>query len=1223
MVVDRKFKREPLRQRAEKPLSKKSPRASKVEDKGFKKLVHELEVHQVELEMQNEELRKAQEVIEESRQKYSDLYDFAPIGYFTFSSKGEILEVNLTGASLLGIEREKLIRRPFAAFVEAEFQSHFRDYCRNMLSSGKPERCELKLIKKDGKPFYASLRSIVVRHDNSIRIRSAVSDISELKKAQAQIQQLNAELEDRIRQRTGELKAQTEQLRREVASRKLVQEAIKESEERFRTLANATFEGIAITEQGRIVDANERLVQIIGGTRSELIGQEVASLIVPEDRDRVMANILQGAESHTEHQMFRRDDTRITVETHGRSIDYQGRQVRITAIRDITERKWAEEKLRESEEKHRAIVQTANEGIITVDAESTTTYVNETFAEILGLLPEELIGQNITKYFDKEDIALALAKREERRQGVRNSYEAKLVRKDGARIWVLVNSSPLFDGAGTFVGSLGMITDISERKRVEETLRESEGRYRTLFETAPDAIVVHRDGRFLDANDEALQLMGASSFQELASYGVLDFFRPEDREQSAERMRLATEEGKLPTREATLVRLDGREVTVEFHTARMEFQGAPAVQTIIRDITEWKQMEEEITHLASFPKLNPNPVIEVDLKGNISYMNSAAGTLFSPRSPIELNSWGTDFDSLVHSFVSDKRPIRREIQLGESWYQQIIHYVEELHRIRFYWLDVTERKRAEEALQESETRERERADELATLLDVVPTPVIIIHNPECTHMTGNRAAHELLKLPRNGEISLTAPLERRPLHYKAVKEGRELRLDELPARRAAMGEDVKDFEYTLVLDDGTTRELVAYGTPLRDQRGNLRGAVHTLVDITDRKRAEEALLENEERLRLAQESGNVGVWERYPTGEAYFSPETNRMYGLSPATIQVYQDWRARVHPDDIVRIEAEREAAILGREPFDFEFRILHSSGEIRWINSKGKAIYNESGEIIRLIGVNIDITDRKRIEEELRQRTLELQHLTETLEERVKDRTEELSSANKALAESQSRLQYLSMKLLETQEEERKRFATEVHDSFSSSLSALKHRIDVMQTGNGTPTEDLERLKSQVQGLIEESRRIQMALRPSILDDLGIVAALGWFTREFQKTYSHMGATKEIHVEEQDIPNRVKTPIFRITQEAFHNAVKHSKAKSIKLSLVKKGGSLRLEIQDNGIGVGSEILQSKEDRGRGLGLLSMEERASLSGGVFAIHSEVDKGTTIRVSWPLTPSRP
>ena len=149
MATGKKSKKELLRQRPEKLLSKRPKARRKIPAEDRERLIHELEVHQVELEMQREELRRAQEEIEESRLKYSNLYDFAPVGYFTFNQAGEIVEVNLTGTSLLGIERGKLLHRPFAAFVNPEFRSLFRDYRLNVLKSWGRERCELKLTKKD------------------------------------------------------------------------------------------------------------------------------------------------------------------------------------------------------------------------------------------------------------------------------------------------------------------------------------------------------------------------------------------------------------------------------------------------------------------------------------------------------------------------------------------------------------------------------------------------------------------------------------------------------------------------------------------------------------------------------------------------------------------------------------------------------------------------------------------------------------------------------------------------------------------------------------------------------------------------------------------------------------------------------------------------------------------------------------------------------------------
>ncbi|XUX00657.1 MAG: PAS domain S-box protein [Dehalogenimonas sp.] len=152
--------------------------------------------------------------------------------------------------------------------------------------------------------------------------------------------------------------------------------------------------------------------------------------------------------------------------------------------------------------------------------------------------------------------------------------------------------------------------------------------------------------------------------------------------------------------------------------------------------------------------------------------------------------------------------------------------------------DTTERRAAEEKVIQSQARERRRAEELATMIDVVPIPIIIVHDREATHMTGNRAANELLNVPQESEISLSAPEKTKPRHFKALKDGRELSLDELPAQRAARGETVRDFEFTLVFSDGTELQLLGYGSPIFDDHGNPRGAIHALVDITEHRKAE-------------------------------------------------------------------------------------------------------------------------------------------------------------------------------------------------------------------------------------------------------------------------------------------------------------------------------------------------------------------------------------------------
>jgi two-component system CheB/CheR fusion protein len=153
-------------------------------------------------------------------------------------------------------------------------------------------------------------------------------------------------------------------------------------------------------------------------------------------------------------------------------------------------------------------------------------------------------------------------------------------------------------------------------------------------------------------------------------------------------------------------------------------------------------------------------------------------------------------------------------------------------------VDITEHKRADEARRLSEHRERERAAELETVLDSIPTPVFIVHDPSGAHITGNRAANLLLRNAPGAEVSLSAPAEAKPRHFRATKDGRELRTDELPAQRAARGEAVQDFEFNIAFDDGTVRNVIGYGAPLQDAQGRPRGAVHVLIDITERKRSE-------------------------------------------------------------------------------------------------------------------------------------------------------------------------------------------------------------------------------------------------------------------------------------------------------------------------------------------------------------------------------------------------
>jgi PAS domain S-box-containing protein len=224
-------------------------------------------------------------------------------------------------------------------------------------------------------------------------------------------------------------------------------------------------------------------------------------------------------------------------------------------------------------------------------------------------------------------------------------------------------------------------------------------------------------------------------------------------------------------------------------------------------------------------------------------------------------------------------------------------------------------------------------------------------------------------------------------------------------------------------------------------------------------------------------------------------------------------------------------------------------------------------------------------------------------------------------ALRESESRLRMLSSELLKAQESERKRIARELHDSIVSSLSAVSLSIEgiLAQGKRGKEwTESLHTLTSIVQRAITEIRRIIADLRPSVLDDLGAAAAMDWLCREFQKVYSHIRVERRVEAAEEEIPDALKTAIFRISQEALNNVAKYSRADLVEVSLRKRAGRIELVIRDNGQGFHPQSALSADGSRKGLGLISMRERTELSGGSFAVESAEGAGAAIRASWPL-----
>jgi signal transduction histidine kinase len=222
--------------------------------------------------------------------------------------------------------------------------------------------------------------------------------------------------------------------------------------------------------------------------------------------------------------------------------------------------------------------------------------------------------------------------------------------------------------------------------------------------------------------------------------------------------------------------------------------------------------------------------------------------------------------------------------------------------------------------------------------------------------------------------------------------------------------------------------------------------------------------------------------------------------------------------------------------------------------------------------------------------------------------------------LRESEGRCKLLSSQLLAAQEAERRNIAREIHDSIGQILAAInfgaEDALDKIRRGNSEEAASkLENVVAMVRNASDEVRRIQMDLRPSLLDDLGIEVTINWFCREFQKVYSGIQIEKRIGIDEDQIPQPLKITLYRIIQEAFNNIAKHSNGDRVFLSLESNPLGVALNIEDNGRGFDPEEVRTRYRKG--MGLSSMKERAELSGGEFSVQSATGKGTAFSFRWP------
>jgi len=377
----------------------------------------------------------------------------------------------------------------------------------------------------------------------------------------------------------------------------------------------------------------------------------------------------------------------------------------------------------------------------------------------------------------------------------------------------------------------------------------------------------------------------------------------------------------------------------------------------------------------------------------------------------------------------------------------------------------------------------------------------------------------------------------------------------------------------------------------------------TCEDVTDRKRAEQALRRSEEQYRSLYEK-SVRAEEIYRSllnscadpiviydmqgYVKYISDSFTRIFGW---TFQELEGRRIPYVPDSEKEITQAciDDVVNLGIPNSGFETKRFTKDGRLLNVSISASRYHDHEGNPAGMLGIVCDVTQRKK--------------------------------ASEALAQSERQLRLLSAQLLTAQENERKRVAQELHDGIGQSLTAIKFRLEnslkqISPVIAAVHAQSVETIIPLIQDAIEEVRRISMDLRPSTLDDLGILATITWFCRNFQATYGRLRIDKNISLEEETIPQPLKIVIFRVLQEAMNNVAKHSNADTVSVSLSSRNGTIELVVEDNGAGFDCKAALAPDHGRKGFGLASMRERTEFSGGTFVVEA-VNGTTVIRASWP------
>ncbi|MEI6694760.1 MAG: PAS domain S-box protein [Bacteroidota bacterium] len=918
------------------------------------KLTNELQVHQIELEMQNDELMLAVERANLAAKKYSEIYEHAPSGFFTLTIEGEIIELNNAGAELLGKKASQLINSRFGFFVSNDNKPIFMQFLENVFKTNKKEYCELKLSIDKNSPSYAHLSGIV--DDNGQQCLVTAVDI------------------------TSEI---------------LEKENIRQSEMQFRSLFNNNYSIMLIVdpENGEIKDANQAACSYYGWTASEICSKNITEINTLNIEEIKKKMALAQSQNHNHFFLKHRlaNGEIKDVEVYSGPVQFNNKPMLYSIINDVTNRFQYENELAKNKKKFQDIF----ENLLDVYYEASLDgYLLEISPSIEKMTKgqytrNEMIGKSLLQVYaipEERDAFLA----EISKKGSVSDYEISMLNKDGSIVIVSVTSSFIYDSNANPIKICGSMRDISERKQFENKLAESEKKFQAIIQSQAEGIsFVDKDEVFEFINHAATKIFET---EDLIGQSLFDFIPPANLERL--KQQIAVRQSGVPDNyEIQIITKKGNYKYLEVSaTPKLDknniYQGAYA---IFRDITQRKEAEDSLRKISQAVEQSPVLNYITDLKGVIEYANPKVMELTGYTKEEIIGQNPRIFNSGEKS-KQEYSQMYETLNAGKEWKGE---FHNKKKNGNFYWVsasispiidtngtithylaveeDITDRKILDASIRQSEAK-LNNAQEIAKMgsweLDIINAK-----------LTGSKNYYHLLGLQTHEKQENLFEYFLSLVHPDDLKIVQDLQADNY--KKGA----TKIVDIRLIMPDGKIKWLQNNIVPVFDG-ASLIGLKGVNIDVTEKRKTEAELIKLSQAINqsplmicITDLGGNI----------EYANPNSSKTTGYSNAELM---GKNTRVFSSGEMSKEEYRvlwETILSGKE-WKGEFHNKMKNGMFFWSAASLSPIIDANGKLTHFLAIQEDISNKKQIEKEIKA-------LNSNLEQKVKERTLQLSEAKEKL--------------------------------------------------------------------------------------------------------------------------------------------------------------------------------------------------------------------------------